>query len=179
MFVFTTRLPLASIIFANDQPSRLLRTCPRCRGLLVLGDEYSIITRGDWSVAFFSPYVGSALIALSRLTHAFCATTMFKKPFTTLKRSTASQCSCSHWPISCAVSSGFLRDIFRKGNTTSVRLPSNSRLVFCSCTMLSGTSCPYRALTASWAFRLIVCSMFMFLLLFVIVFFLFEGGGRA
>ena len=55
MLVFTTRLPLASIIFARLQPSRLLRTCPRWSGLLVLGDEYSIITSGEFSVALRSP----------------------------------------------------------------------------------------------------------------------------
>ena len=55
MFVFTTRLPFASIIFERLQPSRLLRTCPRCSGLLVLGEEYSIITKGDFSVALRSP----------------------------------------------------------------------------------------------------------------------------
>ena len=142
MLVFTTRLPLASMICASDQPSRLLRTCPRWRGLLVLGDEYSIMTSGDLSSACFSPKVGSAFMLLSSESHAALATVMLRKPFTTLNFSTALQFCPSHCPISWAVSSGFLCDILRNGNTTSVRLPSNSRLVFCSCTIFSGTSCP-------------------------------------
>ena len=51
-------------------------------------------------------------------------------------------------PISCAVCSGAFLDIFRKGKTTKVRCPSNSFLVFCSCTIFPGTSCPYNVLIA-------------------------------
>ena len=46
----TTSLPAASRMRAVDSPSRMLRTWPRCRGLLVLGEQYSTIT--------FSPLEG-------------------------------------------------------------------------------------------------------------------------
>ena len=142
IFVFTTRLPLASIICASDHPKRLLRTCPRWSGLLVLGDEYSIMTSGDASVTGFSPYFGSASMSLSSASHASGAMTRLRKPFTTLNEAMALQLRQMYSPSSCAVSSGFLCDILRNGNTTSVRFPSNSRFVFCSCTIFSGTSCP-------------------------------------
>jgi hypothetical protein len=32
------------MISATEYPKRLLRTCPRCNGLLVFGEEYSTIT---------------------------------------------------------------------------------------------------------------------------------------
>ena len=140
MFVFTTLLPLAAIICERLHPNKLLRTCPRCNGLLVLGDEYSIITSGASLPASFSPYLGAALMSLSSDTQAAGATTMFKKPCTTLYFSTAGQFSCRYLPISSAVSAGFLCDIFRKGNTTRVRLPSNVAFVLCNCTMVWGTS---------------------------------------
>ena len=37
ILVFTTRLPLAAMMLAKAHPNRLLRTCPKCKGLLVLG----------------------------------------------------------------------------------------------------------------------------------------------
>ena len=132
MFVFTTRLPFACIICASDHPSRLLRTCPRCRGLLVLGDEYSIITSGLSSVAFLYPKSASALMSLSRLIHASCDTTRLRNPLTTLKSATTEVSFSSCSPISCAVSFGFFFDVLRNGNTTSVRLPSNPSFVFCN-----------------------------------------------
>ena len=137
MLVFTTLLPLASIICANDHPSRLLRTWPRWRGLLVLGDEYSIITNGDCSVMAFSPNFSSLFIEASSSIQASWAITRFRNPFTTLNSEMALQLSLRYSPISCAVSSGFFFEIFRNGNTTSVRFPSNSRFVFCSCTIFS------------------------------------------
>ncbi len=149
MFVFTTLLPLASIILARLQPRRLLRTCPRCNGLLVFGEEYSIITSGEFSSAVFSPNFPSAWMSLSSPTHAAGATTRFRKPFTTLNELTALQLAARYSPISCAVSSGFFLDIFRNGNTTSVRLPSKVLFVFCSCTIFPGTSCPYSSLMAA------------------------------
>ena len=162
MFVFTTRLPLASIICANDHPKRLLRTCPKCSGLLVFGEEYSIITNGDRSVAFFSPKCGSLSISLSSPSHAFCDMTRFRKPLTTLYDAMASQCSAIHAPISSAVSSGFFFDVLSSGNTTRVRLPSNSFFVFCSCSRLSSTSAPYRAFIASLALWSSCSSIFIF-----------------
>ena len=142
MFVLTTLLPLASMIFASDQPRRLLRTWPKCSGLLVLGELYSIITKGELSVAFRSPNLASALMSLSNPTQASLAITRFKKPFTTLKAATAVHFATKALPISCAVCSGFFFEIFRNGKTTSVRLPSKPLRVFCSCTILAGTSCP-------------------------------------
>ncbi len=142
MLVFTTLLPLASMICANDHPRRLLRTCPRCRGLLVLGEEYSIITRGESSVACFIPKCSSASMAFSSSSQAPPPTLRFRKPFTTLNFSTALQFACRYSPISCAVCSGLFLAAFTKGNTTSVRLPSNSLLVFCSCSIFSVASMP-------------------------------------
>ena len=47
-----TSLPAALSSSDTENPSRLLRTCPRCRGLLVLGDENSTIilfpVGGSW-----------------------------------------------------------------------------------------------------------------------------------
>ena len=142
MFVFTTLLPLASIICANDHPRRLLRTCPRCKGLLVLGEEYSIITRGELSVACFIPKCSSASMTFSSSSQAPPPTLRFRKPFTTLNFSTAVQFACRYSPISCAVCSGLFFAAFTKGKTTSVRLPSNSLLVFCSCSIFSVASMP-------------------------------------
>ena len=146
MFVFTTLLPLASIICANDHPRRLLRTCPRCRGLLVLGEEYSIITRGASPCPSkgrgAKPKRGSASMAFSSSSQAPPPTLRFRKPFTTLNFSTAEQFACRYSPISCAVCSGLFLAAFTKGNTTSVRLPSNSLLVFCSCSIFSVASMP-------------------------------------
>ena len=142
ILVFTTLLPLASIICARLQPSRLLRTCPKWRGLLVLGDEYSIITSGLLSSACFSPKWSSVSMVLSRLSHASWAMTRLRNPFTTLYAATAGHFSTKYCPISSATSSGFFLAIFTKGNTTRVRLPSNSFFVFCSCTIFSGTSWP-------------------------------------
>ena len=99
ILVLMTLLPLASIIFERLHPSRLLRTCPRWSGLLVLGDEYSIITSGLSAVACFSPNLASALMSLSRLTQACGATTRLRKPLTTLKHATASQSRWSSSPI--------------------------------------------------------------------------------
>ena len=130
MLVFTTWLPLASIILANDHPNRLLRTWPRCRGLLVFGDEYSIMTSGDCSLAAFLPYCSSASIAFSNSSQAPSPIDRLRNPFTTLNFSTAAQCSCRYSPISCAVCSGLFLAARTKGNTTSVRFPSNSLLVF-------------------------------------------------
>ena len=142
MLVFTTLLPLAAIILARALPSRLLRTCPRWRGLLVLGDEYSIITRGDCGVAGVRPYCSWAWMSSSSSIQAAGATVRFRKPLMTLKAATAGSLPTRYAPISCAVCSGPLRDMRRKGNTTSVRCPSNSFFVFCNCTSLAGTSCP-------------------------------------
>ena len=142
ILVFTTLFPLASIIWARDHPSRLLRTCPRCRGLLVLGDEYSIITSGELSSAFFSPYLGSLSISVSKSSQAACDMTRLRNPFTTLYADTALQFSFRNSPISWAVSSGFFLEIFRNGNTTTVRLPSNSCLVFWIWTIFGSTSWP-------------------------------------
>ena len=134
MLVFTTLLPLASMICANDHPRRLLRTCPRCRGLLVLGEEYSIITRGESSVACFIPKCSSASMAFSSSSQAPPPTLRFRKPFTTLNFSTAEQFACRYSPISCAVCSGLFLAAFTKGNTTwrpCHRGPSRHRLLPC------------------------------------------------
>jgi len=48
------------------------------------------------------------------------------------KFSTKSLWATIYSPISRAVSSGFLRLIFNNGKMTSVMLPSNSGLVFCT-----------------------------------------------
>ena len=47
IWVLYTFLPEASIIFATEYPSKLFRTCPKCNGLLVLGEEYSTIIAGE------------------------------------------------------------------------------------------------------------------------------------
>ena len=69
-------------------------------------------------------------MSLSSSTQAASATVRFRKPFTTLNVATALQFSTRYWPISWAVSSGCFFEIFRKGNTTKVRLPSKSLRVF-------------------------------------------------
>ena len=88
-------------------------------------------------------------MVFSKSNHAVCEITRLRNPLTTLKSATSAIFAFSHSPISCAVASGLFLESFRKGNTTSVRFPSNSALVFCNCTIFSGTSCPYNALIAS------------------------------
>ena len=100
ILVFTTLLPLASMICANDQPKRLLRTCPRCKGLFVLGEEYSIITRGESSFACLVPKCSSLSMASNSCSQAPSPTQRFRKPFTTLNFSTAGQFACRYSPIS-------------------------------------------------------------------------------
>ena len=41
-----TLCPRAFKISAKDEPKNILRKCPKCNGLFVFGDGYSIIT--DW-----------------------------------------------------------------------------------------------------------------------------------
>ena len=161
IFVFTTLLPLASIICASDHPRRLFLTCPRWRGLLVFGDEYSIITSGESSLAVFSPKRGALSMSLSSESHALEAMVMFRNPFTTLKSATASQLRARYSPMSWAVSSGFLWDILRRGNTTSVTFPSKLLFVFCRAACSAVTSAPYSSLTA-FTIELLICdSTFM------------------
>ncbi len=126
-----------------------------------MGEEYSIITNGASSPAFLYPQSGSASMSWSRLSHAAGAMTRFKNPFTTLKSAIAVQFAFRYSPISCAVSSGFFFDVRNKGNTTRVRLPSKSLLVFCKATIFSGTSCPYNAFTAAMTPLVICPSMFI------------------
>ena len=147
ILVFTTRLPLAAMMLAKAHPNRLLRTCPKCKGLLVLGEEYSIMTKGEWSVASVRPNCTSWWISVSRPIQLAGAITRFRKPLTALKSATTEGISVFRkWPSSWAVSSGFLRDIFKKGKTTNVRCPANSFFVFWSCTVSGAMSCPYKVL---------------------------------
>ena len=156
------------MIWANDHPRRLLRTCPRWRGLLVLGEEYSIITSGLFSVTDFSPNFSFALMSFNKPTHAAWAITRLRKPFTTLKSAIALQFFFKYSPISCAVSSGFLCEVFSSGKVTSVRFPSKSLRVFCSWIIFSGTSTPYNSLTAARAAAVICASIFIFIYVFIL-----------
>ena len=142
IFVLTTLLPFAATMLANALPKRLLRTCPKWSGLFVFGEEYSIITNGEASVTCIKPYCSSAWISFSNSIHVADAIVRFKNPFITLNAATAGSFAFRYSPISCAVCSGPFFDIFRKGNTTSVKCPSNSFFVFCICTIFSGTSWP-------------------------------------
>ena len=81
-------------------------------------------------------------MSASSASHAWDDTVRFRKPFTTLYEATLGSFSTSQRPMSPAVSSGFLRETLSRGNTTSVKCPSNSRFVFCTCIIPSGTSCP-------------------------------------
>ena len=55
---------------------------------------------------------------------------MFKNPFITLKDEMNIICLDNKQPISLQISSGDFLKILIKGNTTKVRSPSNSFLVF-------------------------------------------------
>ena len=81
------------MMFAKLKPSKLLRTWPKCNGLLVFGDEYSIITSGLSAVTGLKPKFLSALTFSSTLVQNDFSMVMFKKPFITLNFATASQCS--------------------------------------------------------------------------------------
>lgn len=80
MLVFTTLLPFAAMIFERAYPSRLLRMCPRWSGLLVLGDEYSTITSGDFSSAFVVPQAGVLSIVCNSSIQYEGAMLRFKSP---------------------------------------------------------------------------------------------------
>ena len=142
MLVFTTLLPQALRISASENPSRLLRTCPRCRGLLVLGDEYSTITSGEFSSACFMPKSGVSMMCSSTEFQNVGSITRLRNPFITLKRSTAGSFSTSQLPISVPTASGLFRAAFTHGNTTTVRLPSNSFLVVCGTIEAGSTAMP-------------------------------------
>lgn len=74
--------PFAARICATEYPSRLLRMWPRCSGLFVLGDEYSIITVRP--VAGACPKVSSATISAKRAPQNEASSERFRKPFITL-----------------------------------------------------------------------------------------------
>src|SRR5262245_39074377 len=62
-------------------------------------------------------------------THVSSVSERFKKPLTTLNLLTSLECLSRCSPIACAVSSGFLLEIFVRGKHTTVCDPSNSGLV--------------------------------------------------
>ena len=102
----------------TESPSRLLRMCPRCNGLLVLGDEYSMSVTGSSGAACVKPNWLSVRLLRRKSTHTSAGNERFRKPFTTLK----SQCkfSLKNPPTSVATASGDLRACFTNGNITMV-----------------------------------------------------------
>ena len=143
-FTITTSLPLALRISETLQPRRLLRIWPRCKGLLVFGEEYSITTflpsaerRPKFSFSWFSRKKSSQKLSDIR---------MLRKPFTTLNLAIIVDSFIISAPISLASCSGLRPASFPKGNTTTVRSPSNSGLVFWKLTCWALGSCPYKVL---------------------------------
>ena len=59
IWVLYTFLPDALMISATEYPKRLLRMCPKCKGLLVFGEEYSIITAFSFAEAVTKPNCSS------------------------------------------------------------------------------------------------------------------------
>ena len=110
--------PFAARICATEYPSRLLRMCPRCSGLLVLGDEYSIITVRP--VAGACPKASSAAISAKRAAQKLLSSERFRKPFITLKALISGMLAVIYSPISVAVASGDLRLRRSSGNVTRV-----------------------------------------------------------
>ncbi len=79
-----TFLPEAFIISATEYPNKLLRTCPKCSGLLVFGDEYSTITACASAVGETKPKLVFAYAVLKKRVYTAASITKFKKPLTTL-----------------------------------------------------------------------------------------------
>ena len=87
--------------------------CPRCRGLFVLGDEYSIRNR------FFCGFV-SFLVEIKKLERNWFVKVMFKKPWIKLCFSTIYSSDFKNSIISSEISMGFLFNRGINGNNTTV-----------------------------------------------------------
>ena len=92
--------------------------CPRCRGLLVLGDEYSIIIVRP--VGSASPNDASAAISPKRSIQKAGERLRLRNPLMTLKAAICGLSATMRAPISLAVTSGDLWLSFSNGNVTSV-----------------------------------------------------------
>ena len=65
-------------ILEQAQPKRIFRICPKCKGLLVLGDEYSIITRVSFEGE--SPKWTFLAVSATKFVQKLSEIDKFKKP---------------------------------------------------------------------------------------------------
>ena len=122
ILVLMTSHPLACCIRAMEYPSRLFLTCPRCSGLLVLGEEYS--TMSVWFRLGNCPYCGLLMICCSCSAQKCWLMVRFKNPCTALKAATICGhllMSCS--PISFASCAGAFLTSLMNGKMTNVMCP--------------------------------------------------------
>ena len=138
----TTFLPLAFMISETLQPNRLLRIWPKCKGLFVLGEEYSTTT--FFPETGLRPNSRFSWFSLKKFTQNLSEINKLRKPFTTLNLAIISDSLIISAPISLANCSGLRPANFPKGNTTMVMSPSNSGRVFWKFTCCTGGSCPYK-----------------------------------
>src|SRR5690606_4203663 len=99
-----TSKPLALRISDKEKPKKLFRRCPKCRGLLVLGELYSTIT--FCPLAGSCPSCSSCTSCWNTSNHFWSDTEIFRKPFTTLKLLTMSEWPLRYAPIWTAPCSG-------------------------------------------------------------------------
>src|SRR5205085_8595259 len=83
MAVLFTSKPFALNISEILHPKKLFRRCPRCNGLLVLGDEYS--TTIFLPVAGILPYSAFEKLSVRNCSQWSSATERFRNPLMTLK----------------------------------------------------------------------------------------------
>ena len=125
--VLITLLPLAFRSLDTESPRRLFLMWPRCRGLLVFGDENSTM--------MFLPVVGrspkslSATISPKSSFQNRLENNRLRKPLTQLYSEISGTFAFSHSPMALPVFSGVECDRRSSGKTTSVKSPVNSFLV--------------------------------------------------
>src|ERR1700722_20201197 len=105
-FTLITLFPAAFRILEIEKPIRLFRICPRCNGLLELGQEYSTIIVGEFGCGSVNPYSGFSEINFRKSIQYDFATFKLRKPFITLQDSISFNSFFINSPISLAVSSG-------------------------------------------------------------------------
>ena len=92
--------------------------CPRCRGLLVFGDENSTMT--VLPVGACCPKSSVEAMPENTAFQYAVEKDMFRKPFTTLYDAISAKFSFIYAPIAFPVASGLVLDTFRSGKTTRV-----------------------------------------------------------
>ena len=114
-----TSFPVAFNISAILHPRKLFLRCPRCKGLLVFGEEYS--TMIFLPVEATVPNFLSLAAAIKNATHQASATVKLRNPFTRLKFEKIVGCLASKCLPKVSPSIGSARPVFFiNGNRTTV-----------------------------------------------------------